>query len=148
MAPLNYQQKIKKEETTQKLLDIFSKNEKEDNLHKEFSLYLSFLENSGYFGENGFFTYMPFGEKRDAKTGALLKKKGTKRGVPDFLIIFRRNENSFFCWVEVKTKKGKQTKEQKDFENKTKEQKNEKYFLIHNLNELIEIIENINKELK
>jgi hypothetical protein len=55
----------------------------EDALHKQISQYLSILQNQG---KIKFFTYLPFGEKRNYVTGALLKAKGTKRGVPDFMV--------------------------------------------------------------
>jgi hypothetical protein len=32
-------------------------------------------------------THLPFGEKRSAVTGARLKRMGTKRGWPDFILL-------------------------------------------------------------
>ena len=140
MAPLTLAQQRKKEETTKALIELNKANRQmkhpEDKLHKQIGNYLFQLESLGKFGRAGFFTYMPFGEKRDLKTGALLKAKGTKRGVPDFIVIFRDIEISDLLWIECKSEKGKQSLEQKEFELKTKNQINEKYIVIRSLNEL------------
>lgn len=118
----------------------------EDNFHKQIAQYLNILDNQKYFGKNGFWSYCPFGEKRNAITGALLKAKGTKRGVPDFLILIRKNNITKIIWLEAKIGKNKQSEEQIDFENKTKEQINEKYYIVYNLDNVINIISNGNNE--
>ena len=100
---------------------------KEDDFHKTIKDYLELKIR----GENDFWTYLPFGEKRNAITGSLLKAKGTKRGVPDFMILKRKKDITSIIWLEAKVGKNKQSKEQIDFENKTKNMKNEKYFVFY-----------------
>ena len=113
----------------------------EDKLHKQIANYLFQLEMTKKFGSDGFFTYMPFGEKRSLKTGALLKAKGTKRGVPDFMVICRKGVYSEFLWVECKSSKGTQSPEQKEFEEKTKKQLNEDYIVVKSCEELASYFE-------
>ncbi|GHU27492.1 hypothetical protein FACS1894152_4190 [Bacilli bacterium] len=92
----------------------------------------------------GFWTYLPFGENRTLTTGALLKKKGTKRGVPDFLMIlnrdgFSKNRDGFseFLWIEAKVGKNGQTDEQREFERRCEQTSNEHYLLLRdNIDEL------------
>ncbi|MBO4516765.1 hypothetical protein J5751_05045 [bacterium] len=115
----------------------------EDQLHKQVANLLFQLEGLGKFGKNGFFTYFPAGEKRNAITGSLLKAKGTRKGVPDFMIILRDIEITSFLWIECKTLKGKQTTEQKEFEHKTTNQINENYIVIRSLEELMDYLHKI-----
>ena len=109
----------------------------EDELHKQIAQYLFYTIK----GDKDFWTYMPFGEKRNIITGALLKAKGTKKGVPDFMILNRKGKNTIIIWLEVKFGKNKQSLEQIDFENKTKSMKNEFYFTVYSLEEVKNIIE-------
>ena len=108
----------------------------EDELHKQIAQYLFYTIKS----KNDFWTYMPFGEKRNIITGALLKAKGTKKGVPDFLILKRQKTTTKIIWLEVKTGKNKQTQEQIDFENKISGMYNEDYYVIHSIQELKEVL--------
>ncbi len=147
MAPLTSAQQRIKQETTKALIKI-NKSKRimqhpEDSLHKQIANYLYQLESAGKFGRAGFFTYMPFGEKRDLKTGALLKAKGTKKGVPDFMIIYRIDLSSEIFWIECKSDKGKQTKEQKEFETKAKTSLNENYIIIKSCEELVAYFEEV-----
>ncbi|MDR0572343.1 MAG: hypothetical protein LBG48_05830, partial [Rickettsiales bacterium] len=88
----------------------------EDQLHKQIAQYLFILERQG---KVDLFTYMPFGEKRNSITGALLKTKGTKKGFPDFMIIATKNimiNNklnyiSYYLYLEAKVGKNKQKTE-------------------------------------
>lgn len=112
-------------------------NRYEDILHKEIAQYLSMKITNN----NDFWTYMPFGEKRNAITGALLKAKGTKRGVPDFMILKRNNNNTKIIWLEVKYGKNKQSVEQIDFENKTKNSNNENYYVVFNVEQVKKILD-------
>lgn len=57
---------------------------------------------------------VPNGGRRDAVTGAMLKAEGATAGVSD-LIILLPNKPVF---VEVKTKTGRQSDNQKDFQNR------------------------------
>lgn len=54
-------------------------------------------------------THNPMGENRDARTGAKLKKMGTRAGWPDFTIV--TETGTYF--MEVKTRKGKLQRNQK-----------------------------------
>ena len=55
------------------------------------------------------------------RRGAAFKAMGRKRGVPDICIPIARN-GYHGLWVEMKTKKGRQTKEQKWYEQQLMEQ--------------------------
>ena len=65
---------------------------------------------------------IPNGGNRSAATGARLKAEGVKRGIADlFLPVPRPKQGNHMEWysglyLEVKSKKGKQTTEQKEFE--------------------------------
>ncbi len=111
---------------------------KEDVLHKIVNNYLFIysLEHK----ELVFYTYMPFGEKRTPITGALLKAKGAKRGVSDFMLIFN---NGITYWLECKVKNEKQTLEQLEFEAMIKNKiKNHYYFIVKDLDYLDFILKN------
>lgn len=113
---------------------------KEDILHKQVNQYLFFKqrENKNIL----FYTYMPFGEKRTLATGSLLKAKGTKRGVPDFMILIKNKTNKndiLTLWIECKTGNNKQTEEQKDFENMISQFNNHFYFLVKDIDDLEKI---------
>lgn len=55
-------------------------------------------------------SHFPAGERRDAKTGAKLKRMGLNPGWPDFIIL----TNPVIC-IELKTDKGRMTPSQKIF---------------------------------
>lgn len=117
---------------------------KEDLLHQQIANYLKIIEKQQNIV---FWSYMPFGEKRNITTGALLKKKGTKKGVPDFLLILQSNKNkceTLNLWIECKVGFNKQTVEQKDFQKNIERFDNQFYYLIKSLDDLIEIFNNIN----
>lgn len=111
----------------------------EDKLHKDIAQYLHYM----IAGENDFWTYMPFGEKRNAITGALLKAKGTKRGVPDFMILLTRENTTHIIWLEAKCGKNKQSLEQKEFENRAKNAYNEKYYVVKSLDDVEEVMKKL-----
>jgi hypothetical protein len=69
-------------------------------------------------------THLPFGEHRSAKTGARLKRMGTKRGWPDFILFaprehkvegqkYLRAYGRVYC-LELKRKGAKLSDEQKN----------------------------------
>lgn len=104
----------------------------EDNLHKLINTYLKYYQKTH--DDLIFYTYMPFGEKRDLKTGVLLKAKGTKRGVPDFMLLFK---NHIVYWIECKTDKGTLTKEQEAFQKMIKDNyKSWQYYVVRSLDDL------------
>ena len=108
---------------------------KEDLLHKQVAYYLSLQEKQFNIK---FWTYNASGEKRPPITGALLKAKGLKRGIPDYTIILN---NGIILWLECKTGNNKQTPEQIDFENMIKTFNNQFYFIIRSIEDLEEVFE-------
>ena len=113
----------------------------EDQLHKSFAhqiLHYEFYKKL----HCTFWTYMPFGEYRTPTTGSLLKSKGTKTGVPDYLFIKTIDNINYFIWLEFKRPKidskkvaGKQSDSQKDFERLFSESKNTRYYVVHSIEE-------------
>ena len=87
------------------------------------------------------FTYIPSGEKRNIMTGALLKAKGLKRGLPDFWIRYKTSFTMHNLYLEAKCAKNKQSPEQIAFQKSCEGSVNEKYYVYRNLNELINILE-------
>lgn len=55
--------------------------------------------------------HYPSGEKREFNVGVKLKKMGVKRGIPDFFLAVPLIHDAGL-WIELKSKKGKITKEQ------------------------------------
>ena len=55
---------------------------------------------------------VPNGERRDAVTGAKLKRSGVRAGVSDIVVVMTRR----VVFIELKTKTGKQSREQRIFE--------------------------------
>jgi hypothetical protein len=113
---------------------------KEDQLHKNFAKMVKHYECFNKFKNIISWTYLPFGENRTLETGALLKAKGTKKGYPDFL--FRKKNKDGFCyniWMEAKIEKGKQSKEQQDFENKCY-CLNESYYVFRSVEEGLNLL--------
>ena len=82
-----------------------------------------------------FWSYQPFGEQRSKLTGGLLKKKGTKKGVPDYLFIKDNKGTAEMVWLEFKAEKGKQSVEQFDFEVNCQHLKNMSYYLPRSVEE-------------
>lgn len=83
-----------------------------------------------------FWSYCPFGEYRTSVTGAMLKKKGTKKGVPDFMFL----EGNQIIWLEFKTPTGKQSKEQKEFQEMCKRADNMFYYVVRSIEEGLKIL--------
>jgi hypothetical protein len=66
---------------------------------------------------NSLWSHLPFGENRDAVTGARLKRMGTARGWPDYLIFTRNDKHEAVSFaLELKAEKGRQSPEQKAFQ--------------------------------
>jgi len=56
--------------------------------------------------------HVPNGGRRDARTGARLKREGVKAGVPDFMIVARGSVCGF---IELKTEKGRLSEAQREW---------------------------------
>lgn len=52
------------------------------------------------------FTHIPHGEKRDAKTGAKLKRMGVRKGWPDFIILACTRSGPATLCIELKDGSG------------------------------------------
>jgi hypothetical protein len=59
---------------------------------------------------NVWWSHLPMGEARPEKTGALLKRMGTRAGSPDFLVLTEGRA----LGLELKTEKGRPTATQKE----------------------------------
>jgi hypothetical protein len=105
----------------------------EDILHKQIAQYLSILLNQKRID---FYTYNASGELRTKTTGALLKKKGLQKGIPDFTIDKSVNNIKFNLHLEAKVGKNKQTKEQKEYEERAEKNNNEMYRVVRNIEEV------------
>ena len=57
---------------------------------------------------NVYFTAIPLGEKRNAVTGARIKRMGAKAGAPDMLVLV----DGRACGLELKAAKGRMTMHQ------------------------------------
>lgn len=116
----------------------------EDKIHVQFGLLIQRYKFYNKLKNCSIATYMPFGERRTLATGALLKKKGTIRGVPDWLFIKDNNGAAEFIWLEFKAEKGKQSPEQVDFQKVCDKTKNMRYYLPRSVAEGIGILEREN----
>lgn len=66
------------------------------------------------------YLHIPNGERRDAKTGALLKAMGVVPGAADWLLSWRQFRSTSSCvgWIELKAGRGRQSPEQKAFQDR------------------------------
>ena len=110
----------------------------EDHIHKSFAAIVK-----GYEVFNrlncSFWSYDASGENRNAKTGALLKAKGLKKGQPDYHFKTLREGITHYIYIEFKTDKGKQSDSQKAFE-KDCVGSNEKYYIARSVEEGLDIL--------
>jgi hypothetical protein len=88
---------------------------------------------------------IPNGGNRSAITGAILKKEGARAGVAD-LFLMHGNSQFHGLWIEVKTDKGKQSPNQKQFEIDALKCKYE-YKVVRSLEEFIIVVTNYLKIL-
>jgi hypothetical protein len=114
----------------------------EDRSHKSFASLVRGYETIGKLN-SPWWSYDASGEYRNAKTGALLKAKGLRPGKADFEFKTIRNNITHHIYLEFKTKIGRQSPNQKLFEN-TCFAENEKYFLVRSVQEAINILINEN----
>ena len=93
--------------------------------------------------------YSTSGENRSLTTGALLKRKGAKKGLPDYEFCYRGsieniNNIDFTLYIEFKAGNNKQTKEQKDFENLYLDSRTKFYYVAYSVEEAINILKQHN----
>ncbi|MDR2609187.1 MAG: VRR-NUC domain-containing protein [Rickettsiales bacterium] len=89
-----------------------------------------------------YFSYMPFGEKRDMRTAVQLKRKGVRGGFPDFIFIdFEKGHNYFF---EVKTDTGKLSPDQITFFRGCEMNDNMFFFTIRSVDEFLKTLAFLN----
>jgi hypothetical protein len=74
-----------------------------------------------------YWTHLPFGEARSERTGARLKRMGTRPGAGDFLILA---PSTVPIMLELKTEKGRQSDTQKATQ-RDWEAAGGKYFVAH-----------------
>jgi hypothetical protein len=82
------------------------------------------------------FTHIPAGEHRTAATAGRLKRMGVSAGWPDFLLVGPR----LVCFLELKTRKGKQTEAQADVAAHLMASGCQ-YALVHSFNEALMILQ-------
>jgi hypothetical protein len=82
---------------------------------------------------------IPNGHKRNAITGAILKREGVVAGVAD-LFLMKSNNKYHGLWIEVKTDKGKQSESQKEFERKAVRE-GYKYVICKSIDQFINEVE-------
>ena len=79
------------------------------------------------------------GGKRDAITGAMLKTEGVLAGVAD-LILFVPNIHYHGLMIEMKTKTGRQSEAQKEWQQEIEKYDLYKYVVVRSLEEFMNII--------
>lgn len=119
----------------------------EDKLHKDFAYQMLQYE---FYKKLSckFWTYMPFGEYRTPTTAGLLKSKGTKTGVPDYLFINVPNTDiDHYIWLEFKRPKiepkkpaGTQSESQKVFQGLFANSQNTRYYVVYSIKEAEDIL--------
>ena len=78
---------------------------------------------------------VPNGGKRTPKDGARMKYEGVKRGVADIILLIPKKGFASLC-IEMKTPKGKQQDEQKEWQREAEKYHN-KYVVCHSLAEFM-----------
>ncbi|MBD5173804.1 MAG: VRR-NUC domain-containing protein [Bacteroidales bacterium] len=81
---------------------------------------------------------VPNGGRRDAVTGARLKAEGVTAGVSD-LILFQRRGDSGALLIEMKTPKGRQSPEQKQWQH-TVQTQGYRYTVCRSLDEFVRTV--------
>jgi hypothetical protein len=72
-------------------LTLFGKRQRKKRAAPEFNLHVLIADILNRWGTPDWrWTHLPFGEHRNAITGARLKRMGTKRGWPDFVLLSPR----------------------------------------------------------
>lgn len=79
------------------------------------------------------------GGKRDAITGAMLKAEGVLAGVSDLILLIPNNRYHGLL-IEMKTKTGRQSAAQKDWQQEVEKLNYYKYVVVRSLEEFMNII--------
>ena len=83
---------------------------------------------------------VPNGGSRHKIEAKNLKKQGVRAGVSDLVFLYDGRVSQFIC-IEFKTLKGKQSKEQKEFQNIIDDKTNGWYIIIRSFEEFKEMME-------
>ena len=82
--------------------------------------------------------HVPNGGQRNVREAVRFKREGVKAGVAD-IILLQPNKTQHALCIELKTKIGKQSPEQKEFQ-KAVEQWNYKYSVCRSLDEFMKVV--------
>ncbi len=84
--------------------------------------------------------HSPNGGRRNAREAARFKAMGTRAGFPDLILLLPSADGLFrFLAIELKTKAGRQSEHQKDYERLITEHGG-KYVVVRSVEEFIEVI--------
>ena len=83
--------------------------------------------------------HSPNGGKRDAREAARFKAMGVRPGFPDLILLHPSNGYHFLC-IEMKTKTGKQSDYQKDYQKRV-EAEGGKYAVCRSLEDFIAVVD-------
>ncbi|OAV65581.1 VRR-NUC domain protein [Bacteroidales bacterium Barb6XT] len=84
--------------------------------------------------------HSPNGGKRNATEAARFRQMGVRAGFPDVILLLPGNGFNCLC-MEFKTEKGKQTAEQKEFQEQAEAAGN-KYVIVRSVEQAIDAIKN------
>lgn len=84
--------------------------------------------------------HSPNGGRRNAREAARFKAMGTRAGFPDLILLLPSADGRFrFLAVELKTKSGRQSEHQKDYDRLITEHGG-KYVVVRSVEEFIEVV--------
>jgi hypothetical protein len=112
---------------------------KEDQLHKQFAALIKKYEKMGKLNCS-FWSYDASGENRTLQTGALLKAKGLRPGKSDYEFKIVKSGIAYHIYIEFKTETGKQSPNQKLFEESCRAV-NESYHIARSVQDGLKILE-------
>lgn len=78
---------------------------------------------------------VPNGGRRDAKSGARMKYEGVVKGVADLILLIPKKGYASLC-IEMKTLRGKQSDNQKEWQREAEKYRN-RYVVCHSLQEFM-----------
>lgn len=114
----------------------------EDLMHKQFGGLMKQYEFLNQLNCS-FWSYDSSGENRNQATGALLKAKGLRPGKSDYEFKICKDGIAHHVYIEFKTEKGKQSDNQKLFEESCSAS-NEHYYIARSIPDAINILEDHN----